>query len=114
MLNFLFKKNLRLSTTHDFNFVFFKIFKLESSEIIILGRLNSLQYSRLGISIAKKNIKHSYQRNYLKRLIRESFRLSQHKIIGIDFIIIAKKNSMRLNSNLCKKMLEKAWRDYHQ
>ncbi|HMI76944.1 MAG TPA: ribonuclease P protein component [Buchnera sp. (in: enterobacteria)] len=105
---------MRLLKSHHFKYVFFKPFKLEISEMIILGRLNSLQYSRLGLSISKKNIKHAYQRNYLKRLMREGFRLSQHKIIGIDFLIIAKKNAMRLNIDLCKKMLEKVWCDYHQ
>ena len=105
---------MRLLTSYDFNFVFCKPFKLERSEMIILGRINQLQYSRLGLSISKKNIKYAYQRNYLKRLIRESFRLSQHKIIGMDFVIIVKKNAIKLNINMCKKMLEKVWYDYHQ
>ncbi|CAL4041966.1 ribonuclease P protein component [Buchnera aphidicola] len=114
MLHFYFKKKFRLLTTMNFNFVFEKSIKLEISEMIILGRLNSLTYSRLGLSITKKNIRYAHDRNRLKRLIRESFRLSQHKIIRMDFIIIAKKNIMRLNRALLREKLEKLWLNYYQ
>jgi ribonuclease P protein component len=114
MLHFYFKKQFRLSTEVHFNFVFKKPVKLEISEIIMLSRFNLLKYSRLGLSITKKNIRYAHERNRLKRLIRESFRLSQHKIIKMDFIIIAKKNAMQLNSAVLRKKLEKLWLNYYQ
>lgn len=114
MLHFYFKKQFRLSTEAHFTFVFKKPIKLEISEIIMLSRFNSLEYSRLGLSIKKKNIRRAYERNRLKRLIRESFRLSQHRIIRMDVIIIAKKNAIQLNSAELREKLEKLWLNYYQ
>ena len=114
MLHFYFKKQFRLSNETHFSFVFKKPVKLEISEIIMLSRFNSLEYSRLGLSITKKNIRHAHERNRLKRLIRESFRLSQHKIIRIDVIIIAKKNAIQLNSAVLREKMEKLWLHYYQ
>nr|WP_265197134.1 ribonuclease P protein component [Buchnera aphidicola] len=54
MIRFYFKKKFRLSTQANFNFVFEKSVKLETLEIIMLSRLNFLEYSRLGLSIKKK------------------------------------------------------------
>ncbi|HXK00560.1 MAG TPA: ribonuclease P protein component [Buchnera sp. (in: enterobacteria)] len=114
MLRFYFKKKYRLSNKEDFNFVFKKPVKLEKSEIIILGRSNLLEYSRLGLSITKKNIRHAHERNRLKRLIRESFRLSQHKIIRMDFVIMVKRNAVKLHSTILRDTLEKLWLYYYQ
>ena len=54
MIRFYFKKKFRLSAQSNFNFVFEKSVKLETLEIIMLSRLNFLEYSRLGLSIKKK------------------------------------------------------------
>ncbi len=44
--------------------------------VYLIKPSNELQI-KLGISIAKKNIKHAFQRNYIKRIIRESYRLNK-------------------------------------
>jgi ribonuclease P protein component len=46
---------------------------------------------RLGITVTKKNHKHAVQRNRVKRLIREVFRIHRHKLVStFDMVIIAR------------------------
>lgn len=47
--------------------------------------------SRLGIVIAKKNIKTAVQRNRLKRLLRESFRIKSPDFGTIDLVVLVRK-----------------------
>ncbi|WP_343192183.1 ribonuclease P protein component [Buchnera aphidicola (Formosaphis micheliae)] len=106
---FFFTEEFRLSKAVHFNFVFTKPFRVKISEIILLGRYNSLKNSRIGISISKKNIKYAHERNRLKRVIRETFRVSKCRMIGIDFIIIVTKNAVKINSSIFREKLNRLW-----
>ncbi len=51
---------------------------------------NNLQFNRLGISVSKK-VGNSVVRHRVTRLIRESFRLNNHKLkVGYDIVIVAR------------------------
>ena len=114
MLNYFFEKQLRLSNSISFQNVFKKSYKKTTGEIIILGRFNLLEYPRLGLSISRKNIKYSHDRNLIKRLIRETFRLLQYKLISMDFVVIPKKNIIFLKNKNIINILENLWLSYHR
>lgn len=55
--------------------------------------------SRLGLAITKKKIKRANQRNRIKRLAREYFRLHQHELIAaVDIVIIIKHFPVALSN----------------
>ncbi|WP_422667489.1 ribonuclease P protein component [Buchnera aphidicola] len=112
MLNYFFSKQLRLLHSTEFKYVFEKPLKKNTFEVCILGRNNILGYPRLGLSISRKNIKYAYQRNLIKRLIRETFRLLQYKLVSMDFIVIAKKNIIYLNNKRILNILGNLWLHY--
>lgn len=114
MLNYFFKKQFRLLHSQSFQDVFSHAYKHQTSEINILGRVNSLNYPRLGLSVSRKNIKYAYNRNTIKRLIRETFRILQHKLIYMDFVVIAKKGIINLNNNQIINMLNILWSYYYR
>ncbi|AWH90738.1 ribonuclease P protein component [Buchnera aphidicola (Melanaphis sacchari)] len=114
MVLFFFKKKLRLLKSINFKYVFDNPCIQDACEISILARSNLLEYPRLGLSIPRKNVKYAYKRNAIKRLIRETFRLSQHKLISMDFVVIAKKNIIYLKNKKIINVLENIWSNYHQ
>ena len=78
-------------TPSQFTFVFQQPQRAGTPQITILGRLNSLGHPRIGLTVAKKNVRRAHERNRIKRLTRESFRLRQHELPAADFVVVAKK-----------------------
>lgn len=64
---------------------------------------------RLGLVIAKKNVRLAVKRNRLKRLIRESFRHKQHHLPAIDAIVLARRGTENLNNIEITKILNDLW-----
>ncbi|WP_075431627.1 ribonuclease P protein component [Buchnera aphidicola] len=109
MCNYFFKKQSRLLSTLQFQIVYRKHVKVIKSEFIYLGRINGLNFPRLGISISKKKIKKSHDRNRIKRLIRESFRSKQNKLISMDIVIIVKKDLKLKDNKFIIHRLQNLW-----
>ncbi|TQV88594.1 ribonuclease P protein component [Aliikangiella coralliicola] len=90
--SFKFQQELRLLTAKDFSRVFDKAFKVNNKAFTLLARKNNLKHPRLGLVIAKKNLKFAYQRNLVKRLLREEFRVRQHTLDGYDLVILTRRD----------------------
>lgn len=63
--------------------------------------------ARLGLAIAKKQVRHAVQRNRLKRLVREAFRQGSAKIGTFDLVVMARRaaagaDNRRLTQSLCR------------
>ncbi|MFP3019344.1 MAG: ribonuclease P protein component [Arsenophonus sp.] len=106
---FAFPRELRLLTPKYFDYVFQQPQRVSSPEITILGRFNELRYPRIGLTIAKKNVKRAHERNRIKRLTREYFRLHQKEFPSMDFVILVKKGVDNLNNQEIIKILGKLW-----
>ena len=52
---------------------------------------NSAGHSRLGLVVAKKVTRSAVERNYMKRVLRELFRLNRHRLGNIDLVIRPQK-----------------------
>ena len=97
-------------TPKNFSFVFDKAIPAVSNHITILARRNDLETARLGITVPKKKVKNATDRNTIKRIIRESFRLRRHQLPNVDIIVIAKQGIGQLNNQEMVVQLEKLWR----
>lgn len=109
MINQGFSRELRLLTPEHYKHVFKQPRRARSSHFTILAKNNSLSHPRLGLAIAKKNIKLAVSRNRIKRVIRESFRLNQNMLPKQDFVIMANKNADLLSNEELFKQLNQLW-----
>lgn len=109
MVTLNFPRELRLLTPAQFKNVFEQPFRASTPEITLLARKNDLEHPRLGLTVAKKYLKRAHDRNRIKRLVRESFRLSQHALPACDFVFVAKAGIGKLDNATFRQTLEKLW-----
>ena len=109
--NLFFRKSSRLLNASDYTAVFDNVdWKVSSKEVLCLSRDNGTNHPRLGLVIAKKNIRHAVQRNRVKRIIRESFRLNQHELPSLDIILLARKGLEDLDNKMIHLEISNLWR----
>ena len=110
MVKLAFPRELRLLTPAQFKSVFSNPIKASSAEITLLAIPNSEQHPRLGLTVAKRYVKRANQRNRIKRVIRDSFRLNQHNIPHLDIVVLVRNGVMEMENAELNKLIEKLWR----
>ncbi|MEM7430455.1 MAG: ribonuclease P protein component [Pseudomonadota bacterium] len=83
-----FQKANRLLDAAAFSRVFKKAKRSKDKWFTVLCRENDDDIGRLGLAISKKHCKAASNRNRIKRLVRESFRLHQADLAGLDVVVI--------------------------
>ncbi|MFL2555778.1 MAG: ribonuclease P protein component [Gammaproteobacteria bacterium] len=63
--------------------------------VFIFVKKNGTDIARLGLAISKKYIKKSVDRNRIKRIVRESFRLQKKNLKGIDVVVLLKRKLIK-------------------
>lgn len=86
-----FRPGERLRRKGDFTAVFSRGARLSASGVILLYLRNDLGFSRLGLAVSRK-VGKAVRRNRLRRLIREGFRLTKHRLPrAVDVVAIPGK-----------------------
>ncbi|MCO6524623.1 MAG: ribonuclease P protein component [Candidatus Schmidhempelia sp.] len=106
MVKLTFPRELRLLTPASFGYVFQEPLRASSKYITVLARDNQFAYPRLGFAIAKKQLKRAHDRNRIKRLAREFYRLNQHQLPKMDFVLMARTAVMDLDNQQVIALLE--------
>ncbi|MGX2969369.1 ribonuclease P protein component [Ursidibacter sp. B-7004-1] len=104
-----FSRELRLLAPVQFKAVFEQPFRASTPQLTLLARENSLENPRLGLTVAKKHLKRAHDRNRIKRIVRESFRLKQQQLPYYDFVFVAKAGIGKLSNTELFEILEKLW-----
>ncbi len=105
-----FGKQQRLLTPRAFKAVFDQaVFKISHRSLLLLAIPNSSSTARLGLVVAKKNAKLAVQRNRLKRLLRENFRLHQHQLAGLDIVALVKPGLWQQDNAAISALIEEQW-----
>ena len=111
MPDYAYGRELRLLTPSHFQTVFSNPpVKAVTAHVTMLAVPNLLDNPRIGVTVSKKRAKTAVQRNRIKRQVRETFRLRQHKIPNFDIVVIAKQGIVELNNDELRNTLNYLWR----
>lgn len=102
-------QDLKLLTAENYQNVFSKAERFGNYSFTVLARKNELGHPRLGLAVSKKCAKRAVDRNRIKRLFRESFRINQHKLPSVDIIAMCKPSAIKLTNHEMHSQIEKQW-----
>jgi ribonuclease P protein component len=105
-----FGKEKRLLTAHDYGRVFDSPdARASHKHLLLLARLNDLPSHRLGLVIAKKNVRLAVGRNRIKRLAREFIRALPPGDPNMDVVLLARKGIGELDNCELSTILQQQW-----
>ncbi len=82
-------RNRRIVAKNDFERAFKEGSRARGSILLVVARPNGLDRTRLGLSVGRSIWKGAVQRNRIRRIFRESFRLSYADLpSGVDLVLI--------------------------
>ena len=110
-----FSTDLRLRCAGDYKGVFDgALFKVHQPHFLFLAKFSEQPNSRLGLVVAKKKVRRAHERNRIKRLTRESFRLNQHNMDDIDIVVMPKQGIESVSNAELFQQLQVAWSKLHR
>jgi len=104
-----FLREHRLLNAADFSRVFKEPIKSSDAFFTVLARpcLAESALSRLGLAIAKKQLKRAVDRNRIKRLIREYFRTNVLSDPAFDYVVLTRAAVRNQTNEVLMLSLEK-------
>ena len=78
--------------------------------VLLLAAPNSMGHSRLGLVIAKKNVRKAVLRNRIKRIAREVFRQQPGTDAPLDVVLLARRGIDSLDKKSLAALIERQWR----
>jgi len=119
-----FERTRRLLTASDFNGVFrgnnkrfgnrywtlLVVIQQEAEASGSLKSADSARSARMGLAIAKKRARRAVDRNRLKRLARESFRLQLENLGSVDVVVMNRDPAALAESAELRHKLDDLWR----
>ncbi len=104
-----FTRSIRLTNAADYATVFERACKQSSQHFTLLCRKNNQEFARLGLAIAKKQLRLAVSRNRIKRLVRESFRHNQELLTGLDIVVLTRTSVLKCSNSEIHIQLEQQW-----
>ena len=90
-----FGRHERINNPGDFRRAFDRKRSASDAWIVVYGVENGRTHARLGISISRKKVRRAHDRNRVKRLIREAFRLGKLEFPpGMDLVVVPRGSAL--------------------
>ena len=83
--------------------------KASHKHLLLLAKLNTRPGHRLGLVIAKKNVRLAVQRNRIKRVAREFFRTLPESELTMDVVLLTRRGIDQLDNAELSSILQQQW-----
>lgn len=100
----------RLRRKSDFDSVHAQGTRIADGYFAVIARANDLVRPRLGLAVSVKTAGGAVERNRIRRVIRESFRLHQRELPALDIIVNARNSARGAASGDLRASLETLWK----
>ena len=87
-----FTRSSRLTASREYEKVFGKADRSSDRFFTVLARANDVAHPRLGLAISRRVAPSAVDRNRLRRLAREAFRVAE--LAALDFVVMASKEAL--------------------
>ncbi|MEQ1439213.1 ribonuclease P protein component [Fontimonas sp. SYSU GA230001] len=104
-----FPRRARLLTAPEFDATFRLGSRHSERWLTAISARNDRTHARLGLAIARKSVPLAVHRNRIKRRIRESFRLHQHRLPAVDIVLLARPGCEQASAAELDRSLERLW-----
>ena len=106
-----FGKEKRLLNAKDYSRVFDNPDARASHQnVLLLAKINDCTSHRLGLVIAKKNVRLAVHRNRIKRVAREFFRTHPAGESAVDVVLLARRGIGDLDNAELSSILQQQWK----
>jgi ribonuclease P protein component len=75
----------------------------------VIAFWNDKGWPRLGLAVAVRTAGGGVERNRLRRIIRESFRLHQHELPSVDLVVSARARAKDATAGELRNSLSELW-----
>ncbi len=99
----------RLRRKWEFDQLYGQGVRLGNNFFGVTVKFNGLDGPRLGLAVASKPFGGSVGRNRLRRLVRESFRLSQHQLPAVDIVVSCRPAARDIEGPQLRASLAALW-----
>jgi ribonuclease P protein component len=94
----------------DFEAVYARGRRMGNGFFGVTARVNGGDAPRLGLAVASKLAGGSVERNRIRRVVRESFRLHQHELPAVDIVVGARARARGAANPELRNAIEELWR----
>ena len=104
-----FPPSCRLRKPGEFKLVYASGRRLGNEFFTLNAQLSASGGARLGMSVALRTMRSAVERNRVRRLIRESFRLRRFMLPALDIVIAARSAARGADRAQLRASLEQLW-----
>ena len=104
-----FPRTSRLTRAADYRAVFQANTRISDDCFTLLFATRDSTPPRLGLAVSKKQVKRAVDRNRIKRIIRQSFRVHQNQLPGVDVVVMVRFKILQLSNRQMFNRLHKLW-----
>ena len=106
-----FSRAQRLVHKPEFDSVYRTGRKLGDQYFLVLVRANNQTHPRLGLSVSARSVGNAVNRNRIKRIIRDSFRLNSPMLPALDIVVNTRSAARDAINVVLRGSLEMHWKN---